>query len=163
MQEFKAKLQLPIHKTEVSERDQQTRREVLPPQHVSLRTINPTGLTTKLTRHQWNTECGDAGWGSCRLVNLFSCIFVKHDRRFPPFLSKERVSLSGICSHKHPLWIHLGLLIAGGSENLQSDTQKGLVLNQRRLFPGQKHSFSVFSGPPKGMSGSELLPVCETN
>lgn len=87
-------------------------------------------------------------------------IFMKQHRWFPPFLSKESIS-----SHKYPLWIYVGLLIASGRWNLQLETWRGLVLNQRRKPPpGEKHSFSssVFSGSLKTTSGSELFPGCET-
>ena len=85
-QEFNAKSQLPSHKTEVLERDPLTGRAVLHWRGSPGR-INLAGLIAELSRHKWNAEFGGE---ASRLVKHFFGIFVKHDRWFPPFLSKGK-------------------------------------------------------------------------
>ena len=57
---------------------------------------------------------------------------------FPLSFQKESISL-----HKCPLWIYAGLSTASRWWNLQSETWRGLVLNQRRGLPPDKSAYST--------------------
>jgi len=105
---------------------------------------------------------GNAEFGgeTNRLVNHFSDISVKHDRQFPPFLSKGKHFFAQMSSLDIRRAFDSKSLVKstiGNMERFGSKSEEGASPRQKCLFYS-----SVLSTPLKTASGRGLFPGQET-